>query len=472
MGEIGSADTTPGWTAVLGGGRGRRIGQLMLVIVLHAGGNFMVVTLAPSIVAEVGGGVLLGALTALFNVATILAAVSVGALAGRCGTTVLLRCMALACVLGGLLSATANAMPMVAVGRAIAGFGGGGLVALAFIALRAQGTAAAWPKISALLGIFWIGAAFAGPMLGGVLADSVGWRAAFAMLAVAALGYAVANRRLIGALDPSGPVEPFPLGRALGFGSGVALVSFAPLLQPVPIALAAGAAGLALTVVAAVRDRTHPPRIFPRNAFEPSTDLGRALMAKLLLGAGAMSVLIFGPILLVEVHGRSAVFAGGFVVIETLSWSSASLLIATVTAAGARRLARIGPLISLFGLVGCAVYLVGGHLPGAALAIAACGAGLGLAWPLLGQKMVGSDEADPSRTDERAKTMALVSSADPLGFAIGGALIGLVASLAVGGVMEGAADVERAATAGILASIPLTALGLWACARALSDPPP
>ena len=68
---------------------------------------------------------------------------------------------------------------------------------------------------------------------------------------------------------------------------------------------------------------------------------------------------------------------------------------------------------------------------------------------------------------ESAKTMAILSSWETLGFAIGGALVGLAGSLAIGGDPEGAQAIQRAATAGILASMPLAFAGALLCQRAL-----
>ena len=153
-----SSDTAPKWRELLADGRGVRIGTVLAVIILHAGGNYAAVTLAPAIVAEVGGGELIGALTALFNITTVLAAAATGPLASRYGTKWLWWIMIGLALSGALLSAAAGTMQWIASGRALAGFGGGGLLALGFVALRAETTTAAFPKISAISGAFWIGA--------------------------------------------------------------------------------------------------------------------------------------------------------------------------------------------------------------------------------------------------------------------------------------------------------------------------
>ncbi|MEL6210809.1 MAG: MFS transporter, partial [Pseudomonadota bacterium] len=247
-------DEAPDWRGFLAGGRGLRLSGLLAVVVLHAGGNYAVVTLAPAIVADLGGGALIGALTALFNITTVLAAAAVGPLAGRFGPGPLLWAMTVACLLGALLSAGATSMTVVALGRALAGFGGGGLLALAYVAMRAETTAAAFPKLSALTGAFWIGAAFAGPLLGGLLADLIGWRPAFLLIGGLSLAYAVANRRTIAGTLVERLSEPFPAMAFATFGVGVALISFAPLFGT-GAGLAMAAAGLGSLLGAALRER-------------------------------------------------------------------------------------------------------------------------------------------------------------------------------------------------------------------------
>lgn len=451
----------PSWKDLLAEGRGVRIGSVLLVIILHAGGNYAVITLAPAIIVEIGGGVLVGALTALFNITTILAAASVGPLAGRLGTGPVLWIMACACGLGALLSASAGTMVIVAIGRAVAGFGGGGLLALAFVALRADTTATAFPKISALSGAFWIGAAFAGPLIGGVLADNIGWRMAFIFMGGASVLYAILNHRTISRVTAQQSDGRFPWLAFAALGAGIGCISFAPLLG-FELSLILSAVGIAALAAAVWRERSGAPRMFPINAFRVDTVQGGAIAAKTVLGISSMSVLVFGPLLLSIVHGRSATFAGGFILIETMAWSAASFLIVSIPRG--RKIAGLGPLVTFAGLVGCTVYLVSGQLFGAAVSIMACGAGLGMVWPFLGERIVAGDVGG-----EQTKTMAMVSSIETLGFAIGGAVMGLVGSLAAGGAFDTPELVANAATAGIILSMPFALIGTFLALRTLGN---
>ena len=177
-----------------------------------------------------------------------------------------------------------------------------------------------------------------------------------------------------------------------------------------------------------------------------------------------MSILVFGPLVLTQVHGHSATFAGAFVLIETIGWSVASFVVVSVP--WGRRLSMAGPFATLAGLAGCYVFLLDGQLVGAALSITACGFGLGMIWPYLGEQILAGDI-----DGEQTKTMAMVSSVETLGFAIGGAFVGLVGALAAGGTIDSSATILAAASAAIIFSMPFALLGGVAAIQALGKTP-
>ena len=64
-------------------------------------------------------------------------------------------------------------------GRLAQGFGGGGLVAVAFIAVQKLFDRSIWPQLFALLSAIWGISAFLGPLIGGLFAQADWWRGAF-----------------------------------------------------------------------------------------------------------------------------------------------------------------------------------------------------------------------------------------------------------------------------------------------------
>ncbi|QBF30398.1 hypothetical protein CFI11_04100 [Thalassococcus sp. S3] len=114
------------------------VGALALVCLavwLHAADSLIVATMLPSIVAEIGGVSLVGWSVSLYEIGSILAGTTSALLTIRYG---LRRPMSLAAALFGtgcLLSAVGPTMPVVLTGRLLQGLGGGGLVAMGFVAV-------------------------------------------------------------------------------------------------------------------------------------------------------------------------------------------------------------------------------------------------------------------------------------------------------------------------------------------------
>ena len=449
------------WRDLWSGPAGRRLRVLLFVIVLHAGGNYGVVTVAPQMVSEIGGAVLIGALMALFNIFSILAAVAMGVLVKRVGAPRLFVACGALFVLGGVICAAAGRMEVVALGRALAGFGGGGLMTLGFMELRAFITPREWPKIAALSGVMWTAAAFAGPLFGGVAADLVGWRAAFAGVALAGVAYGVAAYGMIASRPGTADADRLPLVNFVGLGAAVTAISFAPLADGFVAAacLLGGIGGLVLVVA---RERLRAPRLFPASAFRPESAQGRAMIAKLVLGAGAMSVLVFGPLALTTLHGFSATAAGAFVLFETVAWTVGSFLVASLPEARARLVAGLGPVAAALGLVVLGWALPQGHLVVSAAAIFACGAGLGLVWPTLGQRII-----QENRPEDREKAVAALASIETLGFAFGAAFVGVVGAAAVGGDLSSPAGIAVATATVTWAAAAVTVVGCLIAHRAI-----
>jgi len=129
-----------------------------------------------------------------------------------------------------------------------------------------------------------------------------------------------------------------------------------------------------------------------------------------------------------------------------LAWVIAQLFVVSVNRESSRRRAiRLGPLLLTAGLIGYGLLQVAGADGARALmwiaALTLAGAGIGLAWPLLGVAAMSSTH-DPV---EGGKAAAAITSTQLISFSITSALAG--ALLAAGG--ESALDSARYVTLGI-----------------------
>jgi len=169
-------------------------------------------------------------------------------------------------------------------------------------------------------------------------------------------------------------------------------------------------------------------------------------------------------------HGHSPLAAGYLTAAMAGGWSVASLLSAGRTGKRADRMLRLGPVLSMAGLIGLLLLVpVPRFTPalqtlGIALALACTGFGVGIGWPHLLTRVLTL--APPG---EENLASASITTVQLYGMAIGAAVAGLVANAA--GLTEpgGLAGAESAASwlfGGFALAPALAAILAWRCVAA------
>lgn len=215
--------------------------------------------------------------------------------------------------LGGLLCALAPSLPLLILGRVVQATGGAAIPALATVAvakvLPPGQRGGALGLVSSTIGV----ASAVGPIVGGVLGQTLGWRALFlGSLALALLLIPFALRALPQNRAPGGRRVDLLGGGLLGLGAGLFLFGItqgqvAGFAAPSSWGSFLGA-GAALTGfvgrIHTAREPFVPPALFAN----------RPYVAALVVGFCAMfanlAALVFVPLLLVEVSGLSPGAAG------------------------------------------------------------------------------------------------------------------------------------------------------------------
>jgi MFS family permease len=456
--EAGTTIETASFAALLRGGNAGRSAVVAGGISLHAVNVFLVATVMPSIVQDIGGLSFFAWSTTLYVVASLLAS-------SNCARAIRLltprgayRLALVLFVLGCAICATAPAMGVLLLGRLVQGLGAGTLSALSFTMVRALFPAPLWPRAFTLISLAWGVATMGGPAIGGVFAETLGWRLGFwALAALAPLLLALVEICLPRApMDRSSvapPVAWLNLGLLAGSALAVSAGSTAesPWLNALGLGVATGG-----FVLFSLRERSGGARVLPRGAMRLTTRLGAtyAVMALLLVGVNTE---IFVPYFLQRLHGLSPLHAGYMSALMSGGWACVSLF-----SAGTRRVAlmtTLGPLLLALGLGLLAVLMPQAGpgslglgslgLDGIALGIALMGAGIGMCWPQLGAAVFAA-----APEDERNLASASITSVTMLGNAFGSALGGMVTNLA------GMAEPALAATTlfGLYTMAPLVAL--------------
>jgi MFS family permease len=416
-----------GWRDLLAGVNAARSLVLAGGVGLHAVNIFLVTTILPSIVADLGGLAYYAWNTTLFVVASIVrSAVSVhvlGRLAMRGSYLLALALFAL----GTLACATAPSMAALLAGRSLQGLGGGMLVALSYAMIRHLFPAALWPQAIALVSGMWGVAALTGPFVGGVFAQLGAWRVAFWVLLPLVGGLAVLIGRVLGQVaggEPRGAAFPgFRLGLLAVAVLSVSAVSLAEDLQLNAVGLVVAAV---LMAALGRLDGAATERLLPGTAFRPATPLGATYATMMLLVVGTTTI-IFVPLLLQALHGLTPLAAGYLTVVEALGWTGAALATSAARHTGARQAIAAGPATMLAGLIGLSWSIPddGSSLVAIAMWLLLVGAGIGMGWAHLASRVLAL--APEGKRDLAA---ASVSTVQLLATAFGSALAGMVVNLA------------------------------------------
>lgn len=204
------------WREFLKGTETSALALVCLAVWLHAADSLIVATMLPSIVEEIGGAALVSWSVSIYEIGSIVAGAATALLTMRYGLRFPMALSAGLFGLGCAISAISPTMEFVLLGRALQGIGGGGLVAMAFVALGVLFPRRYTARAMASVSTFWGLSAFLGPLLGGLFVEYASWRIGFGVFAaqagVLALWIALRRDTTVKQTEPAGrfPVSGFP----------------------------------------------------------------------------------------------------------------------------------------------------------------------------------------------------------------------------------------------------------------------
>ena len=435
----------PGWSELVRGGNAGRSAVVGGSMVLHALNTFIVATILPSIVRDIGGLRWFAWSTVLYVVASLLGGAFCARVLQRLGARGAYRLALAGFAAGSVICALAPSMPVLLAGRALQGLGAGTLSALAFTMVRTLFPERLWPRALSVVSVAWGVATLLGPAVGGVYAQFGVWRAAFWSVAVAAPMLLV----LVEVSLPRGLARPprlttaLPVGNLLLLAGSVLAVSVGSM-SPAPLTNAAGlAVALAGFALFARREAAGGARLFPAGATRWNSPLAATYAAMLLL-LGGTTPEIFVPYFLQTLHGLIPLHAGYVSAMMAFGWTTGSVITSGAGGPRARAALTIGPTVLAAGLAGLALLMPHPGPPGLALAamaaaLFAVGTGIGMTWPHLGARVFGF-----AREDDRDLAGSSITMVVMVGSAVGAAVGGMVTSLAGMTVPGGVAGAGQA----------------------------
>jgi len=430
-----------------------------LSIGIHVVDSFMIATILPSVVSEIGGAAFYTWAPMLYTVSATVGTACGGFLAVTRGMRRAALAGLLLLALGNAGAAAAGNMAAFLAARVVQGLGGGVLVAQAYGVVSAFYPPMFRPRLLTTISIAHGVAALLGPIAGGAFATIGWWRGIFwiqiplLMLLAGLVGRSLPSRE--GTREP----YPFPLARLLLLGAAVLSVAVSGRVSAVTLRLLAVGVAVLLVMVTLRLDARAQARLFPSRPLSVTHAVGTALWLTLLFNLTTGHTGVFMPLAVQVLHGISPLFAGYFQSVLAVSWTTFAVVSAGFEGSAVRRVILVGPLLITAGMIGQALLVVHGSLPLLACSVAMTGAGMGLCFA-----HISSWTLAMARPDETSVTASSIPTLQSLGRAFGAATAGLIANAAGLGAGMSTEAVARAMTfvygAAVIAPIAIVLLSL------------
>ena len=460
-------ETFVSWREFLGSPYAASLALVCLAVWLHAADSLIVATMLPAIVAEIGGIALVGWSVSLYEIGSIVAGAASALLTLRFGLRAPMSMAAALFGVGCILSAVSPTMPLLLVGRALQGLGGGGLMAMGFVAVGQVFPRRYIARAMAAVSILWGVSAFAGPLVGGFFVEYATWRWGFTFFAGQAFALAlwIVLRRDADATRSTADATEFPARRLSLLCLAVVLVAFGGVEVSILRTVPSVTAGLVCLIGFLWLDRrAGDTRLFPRRPFDLWHPVGASLLMILTMSMATIPITAFGPLLVTVIHGVSALTAGYIVACSSIGWAVMAVLVSGLPERFDRLMIALGMAIVAISLLGFLYAVPGGPVWLIVVFAAMEGGGFGMAWTFILRRTIALADAD-----EVQRVSGAIPTIQRLGYTFGAAYVGIVANASGLLSMETTADAAKVARWAFVSCVPFAAIGLIAMSALVRD---
>jgi MFS family permease len=405
----------------------------------------------------------------IYEIGSIIAGAATALLTMRYGLRGPMSAAALLFGLGCALSALAPSMGLLLVGRALQGLGGGGLVAMCFVAVGVLFPRRYAARALAAVSTFWGISAFFGPLIGGFFVEVATWRWGFLFFAAQALALAlwIALRRQTDTEPPAQEAARFPLARLALLSLAVVLISAAGVrVEPLRSTLLIFAGVVSLGWFFWRDGGATADRLLPRRPLDPRHATGATMVMLLMLPMATVAITAYGPLLLTAIHDSSALVAGYVVACSSIGWTIAAVLVSGAPERHDRAWIGAGMALTTVSILGFAIVVPTGPIWLIALCATFEGAGFGLAWTFILRRITA---LVPEKEVQRVS--AAIPTIQRIGYALGAAYVAIIANATGFLTMETPSEAASVARLLFLSCLPVAAIGLAAMAGLLRRHP-
>jgi MFS family permease len=405
---------------------------------LHALDVFIISTVMPSVVEELGGAHYYTWATMLYMVASIIGTAAGNPVRQMLGSRGGYPIAAIVFAIGSIGCAMSPTMFWLLVARVIQGLGGGMMIALSMGLVSELFPPHLRKRVLALVSGAWGVASLLGPAVGGFFASEGFWRGAFWVNVPIVLVFVVASTRLPRKPAASAPIR-FPYLQLSLLTAGVVAVAITSLVEPVVEQIGLLIAAVVCVAFTIKLDHASENRMFPSHPLSVTRPIGTANWVMALSSVTHSVIGAYLPLSMQVLHGVSEQAAGYAISALAFSWTVASMTTSHIHGRAALRSIIIGQSLCVLGLAGLALAIT--DLPFAMIVALNAVVGFGL-----GSSNLHVTEAAMRHAPQGEQTMTAgaIPTIRSLGIAFGSAGAGAIANKA--GLTDALlyADVARA----------------------------
>lgn len=448
MPQASYSEKPASWQELLSGKNGLTTLALTGGVALHAINIYIVTTILPTIVQEIGGIEYYSWNTTLFVITSIIGSVLAAPILAKIGPKYAYLLGLLLFLLGSVWCGFSANMPVLLVGRILQGFGGGILFALSYALIRILFEERLWSRAMGITSGMWGIATLIGPAIGGLFAQYGSWRWAFWSVVPVTLALAMIVKTHINSQQQIlGKNSSIPFVQIILLAATVLILTLMSLTTALWLNILAVLAVLSCLVFIAKIDQRHKNnKLMPTGAYQLKHPIGLVFGLMILLIMG-LATEVYVPYFLQVIQQLSPLMAGYLTAIMAAGWTLGAFVTANKKPAQVEKIFRTAPLMILISLIGLAMLMpLVGLMQSALLTVLfilsliGVGLGIGLCWPHLAIIVFNS-----AHSGEESLASSAVVTVQLFAMALATAVAGIVVNHAGIATLGGQIGAQKAA---------------------------
>ncbi len=366
-----------GWLDLIRGGRGIYTLLINLGISLHAMDIFVIATVMPVVIGDIGGVEYYTWTTMLYMTGTVVGSASSASVRGYLGWRYGYVIGGLIFLVGMIGCAAAPSMTLLLVARSLQGIGGGLIISQSMAFLREHFDGPLRPRALSIVTTTFSIAAVIGPALGGTFGELDWWRGAFWATTPFTLAFVWIAWRKIPDGERGGLLR-IPYRRLFLLAAAVVAIGLASQWDGIVLKWSLLISGVALVCLAIRIDGSSERHIFPSRVLSFKATIGSAFWVQGLIFVTVANLHMFMPLVLNTLYGVTPLKIGLANMVFSFAWTAGAIIVANRGPAGQRRGMNAGMGIAALGCAALAatVGVISPLAVGALFTLAGIGIGM------------------------------------------------------------------------------------------------